>query len=82
MPTDVRDLLIDLATDPFRTEEFRNDPHGMMDSAGIDHALRAVLTGGDFKKVEATLTARALMSPQMTVEGKKKKKDKGKDKKK
>jgi len=74
MPKDVKDLLIDLSSDPFLTEEFRNDPNSIMDTAGIDGSIREGLTSGDFNKLEARLTERNLMSARMSIQDAKKKK--------
>jgi len=68
MPRDVKDLLIDLSSDPFLTEEFRKDPDSMMHTAGIDGSLRGSLTSGDFNKLEARMTERGLMSPRMSIQ--------------
>src|SRR5262245_61170158 len=67
MPTDIKDLLLNLSEDPFRTEEFRKDPQRFLDREGFEKSSQQVVVTGDFAQIDLELT-RKDKKPRMLIE--------------
>ena len=57
MSTRIVDLLLDLSQDPFKAEQFRNDPESIIRQTNLDPSEGALLIDADTEAIGAYLAA-------------------------